>query len=111
MYTYDVHWQPSQIKWASRWDAYLRMPGGKVGGVGAQGQADQTSSKSNGSLAVGPAPGERRERVANMHGLLLLTAAAHCRCRSLPLATAGCRCCSILLPADVFLLLVNVLEA
>lgn len=32
VYTYDVHWQPSQIKWASRWDAYLRMPGGKVGG-------------------------------------------------------------------------------
>ena len=31
VYTYDVHWQPSQIKWASRWDAYLRMPGGKVG--------------------------------------------------------------------------------
>jgi len=30
VYTYDVHWQPSQIKWASRWDAYLRMPGGKV---------------------------------------------------------------------------------
>ncbi|KAF5836931.1 Endomembrane protein 70-domain-containing protein [Dunaliella salina] len=29
VYTYDVHWQPSQIKWASRWDAYLRMPGGK----------------------------------------------------------------------------------
>lgn len=30
VYTYDVHWQPSQIKWASRWDAYLRMPGGRV---------------------------------------------------------------------------------
>lgn len=30
VYTYDVYWQDSKIKWASRWDAYLRMPGGKV---------------------------------------------------------------------------------
>jgi hypothetical protein len=30
VYTYDVYWQNSNIKWASRWDAYLRMPGGKV---------------------------------------------------------------------------------
>jgi transmembrane 9 superfamily protein 2/4 len=30
MYTYDVYWQVSDIKWASRWDSYLRMPGGKV---------------------------------------------------------------------------------
>ncbi|KXZ49791.1 hypothetical protein GPECTOR_19g242 [Gonium pectorale] len=30
VYTYDVYWQESKIKWASRWDAYLRMPGGKV---------------------------------------------------------------------------------
>lgn len=30
MYTYDVYWQISDIKWASRWDSYLRMPGGKV---------------------------------------------------------------------------------
>eukprot|EP00879_Flechtneria_rotunda_P009211 GHRR01009644.1.p1 GENE.GHRR01009644.1~~GHRR01009644.1.p1 ORF type:complete len:502 (+),score=157.04 GHRR01009644.1:1316-2821(+) len=30
MYTYDVFWQLSDIKWASRWDSYLRMPGGKV---------------------------------------------------------------------------------
>ncbi|GIL84591.1 hypothetical protein Vretimale_14585 [Volvox reticuliferus] len=30
VYTYDVFWQDSKIKWASRWDAYLRMPGGKV---------------------------------------------------------------------------------
>jgi transmembrane 9 superfamily protein 2/4 len=30
VYTYDVHWQPSQTRWASRWDAYLRMPGGRV---------------------------------------------------------------------------------
>eukprot|EP00798_Chlamydomonas_sp_ICE-L_P020229 gene20229-26982_t len=30
VYTYDVYWQDSNIKWASRWDAYLRMPGGKV---------------------------------------------------------------------------------
>lgn len=30
VYTYDVYWQESNIKWASRWDAYLRMPGGEV---------------------------------------------------------------------------------
>ncbi len=30
VYSYDVYWQESNIKWASRWDAYLRMPGGKV---------------------------------------------------------------------------------
>lgn len=30
LYTYDVYWQISDIKWASRWDSYLRMPGGKV---------------------------------------------------------------------------------
>ncbi|EFJ42043.1 hypothetical protein VOLCADRAFT_77298 [Volvox carteri f. nagariensis] len=30
VFTYDVFWQDSKIKWASRWDAYLRMPGGKV---------------------------------------------------------------------------------
>lgn len=30
VYTYDVYWQDSKIKWASRWDHYLRMPGGKV---------------------------------------------------------------------------------
>ena len=30
VYSYDVFWQDSSIKWASRWDAYLRMPGGKV---------------------------------------------------------------------------------
>lgn len=30
MYTYDVYWDTSDITWASRWDAYLRMPGGKV---------------------------------------------------------------------------------
>eukprot|EP00882_Tetradesmus_deserticola_P003503 GHRQ01003706.1.p1 GENE.GHRQ01003706.1~~GHRQ01003706.1.p1 ORF type:complete len:729 (+),score=377.08 GHRQ01003706.1:96-2189(+) len=30
MYTYDVYWEVSDIKWASRWDSYLRMPGGKV---------------------------------------------------------------------------------
>ena len=34
VYSYDVYWQDSNIKWASRWDAYLRMPGGKVGGGG-----------------------------------------------------------------------------
>jgi transmembrane 9 superfamily protein 2/4 len=31
MYTYDVYWEKNEnIKWASRWDSYLRMPGGKV---------------------------------------------------------------------------------
>eukprot|EP00887_Chlorella_sp_A99_P002502 scaffold6.g2502.t1 len=30
VYTYDVYWGTSDITWASRWDAYLRMPGGKV---------------------------------------------------------------------------------
>lgn len=30
VYTYDVYWQESDTKWASRWDAYLRMPGGRV---------------------------------------------------------------------------------
>ena len=30
MYTYDVYWDTSDITWSSRWDAYLRMPGGKV---------------------------------------------------------------------------------
>jgi transmembrane 9 superfamily protein 2/4 len=30
VYTYDVQWEESATRWASRWDAYLRMPGGKV---------------------------------------------------------------------------------
>ena len=30
MYTYDVYWEESDISWASRWDAYLNMPGGRV---------------------------------------------------------------------------------
>ncbi|KAJ9528482.1 hypothetical protein QJQ45_020540 [Haematococcus lacustris] len=30
VYSYDVYWLDSRIKWTSRWDAYLRMPGGKV---------------------------------------------------------------------------------
>jgi len=29
-YTYDVKWQLSDIPWSSRWDAYLKMPGGRV---------------------------------------------------------------------------------
>ena len=29
-YTYDVYWETSDITWASRWDAYLKMPGGRV---------------------------------------------------------------------------------
>ena len=30
VYTYDVYWELSDVSWASRWDAYLRMPGGRV---------------------------------------------------------------------------------
>ncbi|GBF87847.1 EMP nonaspanin domain family protein [Raphidocelis subcapitata] len=30
VYSYDVFWQISERRWASRWDAYLRMPGGRV---------------------------------------------------------------------------------
>lgn len=30
VYTYDVEWKESDITWVSRWDAYLKMPGGKV---------------------------------------------------------------------------------
>lgn len=29
-YTYDVLWDTSDIIWASRWDSYLKMSGGKV---------------------------------------------------------------------------------
>lgn len=30
MYSYDVYWEESHIAWSSRWDAYLKMPGGRV---------------------------------------------------------------------------------
>ena len=30
VYTYDVSWDMSEVSWASRWDAYLKMPGGRV---------------------------------------------------------------------------------
>jgi hypothetical protein len=30
VYAYDVFWDTSDITWSSRWDSYLRMPGGKV---------------------------------------------------------------------------------
>lgn len=30
VYSYDVFWQESDTQWANRWDAYLKMPGGKV---------------------------------------------------------------------------------
>eukprot|EP00850_Spirogloea_muscicola_P009818 SM000056S17936 [mRNA] locus=s56:270892:274274:+ [translate_table: standard] len=30
IYSYDVTWNPSNIEWPSRWDAYLRMPGDQV---------------------------------------------------------------------------------
>merc|ERR550525_1812153 len=29
-YTYDVQWSESQIRWASRWDNYLKMTGGQI---------------------------------------------------------------------------------
>ena len=29
-YTYDVKFEKSDIPWSSRWDAYLKMPGGRV---------------------------------------------------------------------------------
>eukprot|EP01025_Chloroclados_australasicus_P052878 TRINITY_DN6182_c0_g2_i1.p1 TRINITY_DN6182_c0_g2~~TRINITY_DN6182_c0_g2_i1.p1 ORF type:complete len:676 (+),score=29.99 TRINITY_DN6182_c0_g2_i1:38-2029(+) len=30
VYTYDVYWQESETGWASRWDPYLSVPGGKI---------------------------------------------------------------------------------
>lgn len=30
MFTYDVTWVPSPVRWASRWDAYLKMHSGKI---------------------------------------------------------------------------------
>eukprot|EP00747_Dinoflagellata_sp_TGD_P002288 gnl/TRDRNA2_/TRDRNA2_103607_c1_seq1.p1 gnl/TRDRNA2_/TRDRNA2_103607_c1~~gnl/TRDRNA2_/TRDRNA2_103607_c1_seq1.p1 ORF type:complete len:420 (-),score=84.21 gnl/TRDRNA2_/TRDRNA2_103607_c1_seq1:157-1377(-) len=30
MYTYDVSWTESPIRWASRWDNYLKMAGGQI---------------------------------------------------------------------------------
>lgn len=30
IYTYDVRWSYSEIRWASRWDHYLRMSGGQI---------------------------------------------------------------------------------
>ena len=30
VYTFDVSWEESDVEWASRWDAYLRMPDGSV---------------------------------------------------------------------------------
>jgi len=30
VYTYDVQWTESDIRWASRWDNYLRMTGGQI---------------------------------------------------------------------------------
>merc|ERR1719461_2801762 len=29
-YTYDVVWSESEIRWASRWDNYLKMTGGQI---------------------------------------------------------------------------------
>jgi transmembrane 9 superfamily protein 2/4 len=29
-YTYDVRWTESDVRWASRWDGYLKMQGGKI---------------------------------------------------------------------------------
>eukprot|EP01025_Chloroclados_australasicus_P055854 TRINITY_DN6857_c0_g1_i2.p1 TRINITY_DN6857_c0_g1~~TRINITY_DN6857_c0_g1_i2.p1 ORF type:complete len:448 (-),score=23.30 TRINITY_DN6857_c0_g1_i2:465-1808(-) len=30
VYSYDVYFEKSKIEWASRWDAYLGVPGGKI---------------------------------------------------------------------------------
>jgi len=30
IFTYDVHWEASNIKWASRWDLYLKMTDSKI---------------------------------------------------------------------------------
>merc|ERR1719277_1317604 len=30
VYTYDVRWTYSDVRWASRWDAYLKMTGGQI---------------------------------------------------------------------------------
>ena len=30
IFTYDVQWEPSPIKWASRWDPYLKMTDSKI---------------------------------------------------------------------------------
>lgn len=30
VYTYDVQWTYSEIRWASRWDSYLKMTGGQI---------------------------------------------------------------------------------
>ena len=30
VFTYDVHWEASDIKWASRWDLYLKMTDSKI---------------------------------------------------------------------------------
>merc|ERR1719254_459546 len=30
VYTYDVQWIESDVRWASRWDAYLKMTGGQI---------------------------------------------------------------------------------
>jgi hypothetical protein len=27
IWSYDVHWEPSDVRWASRWDIYLSMNG------------------------------------------------------------------------------------
>jgi len=30
LYTYDVRWTESAVRWASRWDGYLKMTGGQI---------------------------------------------------------------------------------
>merc|ERR1719277_615301 len=30
VYTYDVRWTYSDVRWASRWDSYLKMTGGQI---------------------------------------------------------------------------------
>ena len=29
-FTYDVVWSPSDVRWSSRWDSYLKMGEGKI---------------------------------------------------------------------------------
>lgn len=55
MYTYDVYWDTSDITWSSRWDAYLRMPGGKVRSWGPVGRWRAANCHENTAGAAAPA--------------------------------------------------------
>merc|ERR1719334_1867917 len=30
IFTYDVYWEYSELRWVSRWDNYLKMSGGQI---------------------------------------------------------------------------------